>query len=455
MSRSSVRFRSLAHKILCNRKRFIMPPPLLVVSDSKGNLFEIPGLLMAGSSLNSKIVPDERSIIPLPQSSVIFMLPKRIPVGYDAKQKKFIKVKEYNGTPVFAAAAFMPPGYIRTLNSAYIELPGAPRLPLYCYSAIGMKNGRFYVAGNRIDRQKRHEITDLVLSAVNSEARTILKRYPGNRLVYHLVNNCALKYNCPNAINFVLCRWECPIPVSSDCNAVCIGCISRQSKNSGFPASQDRIDFIPTVQEIIEYVVPHLKNAANPIASFGQGCEGEPLLEAKLIEESISAIRSRTSRGIININTNASMPDAIEFLCKAGLNSIRVSINSAQPDFYKSYYRPHNYSFNDVLQSMKIAKRYKVWISINYLVFPGFTDNLSELRALKNLVRTTKLNMIQTRNLNIDPLMYKETMGNKNYSDRSIGMVSWIEAVKTSFPNLLLGYFNPTCKTIHDHIKRT
>ena len=370
-------------------------------------------------------------------------------------KNKFIEVKEYNGTPVFAAAAFMPPGYIRTFNSAYIELPDAPRLPLYCYSAIGMKNGRFYVAGNRIDRQKRHEITDQDSFSVNSgEAQTILNRYPGNRLVSHLVNNCALKYKCPNACNFVLGRWECPIPVSSACNAVCIGCISKQSKNSGFPASQDRIDFIPTVQEIIEYVVPHLKNAANPIASFGQGCEGEPLLQAKLIEESIRAIRSRTSRGIININTNASMPDAIERLCKAGLNSIRVSLNSAQPEFYTSYYRPHNYSFDDVLQSMKIAKRYKVWISINYLVFPGFTDNPSELRALKNLVRTTKVNMIQTRNLNIDPLWYKKTMGIENYSDKSIGMMSWIEDIKKSFPDLLLGYFNPTYKTIHNHTKR-
>jgi hypothetical protein len=232
MSRSSVRFWSLAHKPFCNRKRFIMPSPLLVVSDCEGNTFEIPGIFMAGSSLNSIIVPDNQSLIPLPRSSVLYILPKRIPIGYDAKQKKFIEVKEYNGSPVFATAAFMPPGYIRTFHSAYVEASHAPRLPLYCYSAVGFRNGRFYVAGIRIDRQKRHEITEQALSNISLKSGSILKRYPGNRLVSHLVNNCALKYNCPNACNFILGRWECPIPVSSTCNAGCIGCISKQPKDS-------------------------------------------------------------------------------------------------------------------------------------------------------------------------------------------------------------------------------
>ena len=100
-------------------------------------------------------------------------------------------------------------------------------------------------------------------------------------------------------------------------------------------------------------------------------------------------------------------------------------------------------------------KKFKLWISINYLIFPGFTDSPVELLALKHLIRTLKVNMIQTRNLNIDPLVYKKTIWNKNYFDRSIGMVSWIEAVKTSFPDLLLGYFNPTYKTIHGRIKRS
>jgi Pyruvate-formate lyase-activating enzyme len=428
-----------------------MNPLWLVVSDRADNIFEVPGLLMAGASVNSLILPDDSSIIPLPESSILFALPKRLPVGFDNAAKKFVVLDEFHGSPVYAVAAFMPPGYIRTLISAYQELPTAPRLPLYCYSAVGWKNGRFYAAGIRIDRQARHEISDDSLSRMDAQAKAMLKHYPRNRLVRHLVENCVFKYRCPNACNLVLGKWECPVPVSPLCNAACMGCISRQPCGSGFPASQHRIDFVPTEKEIEEYVVPHLQKAANPIASFGQGCEGEPLLQAGLVEESIKRIRSQTRRGVININTNASLPLAIERLCLAGLNSVRVSLNSAQADFYSAYYRPKNYSFDDVCESIAIAKKHKVWVSLNYLVFPGFTDHPGEVAALKRLLKKNKVNMIQTRNLNIDPQWFINKLGLSLLRGKPIGMVSWVDEIRRCFPDVKLGYFNPTYKTLRSH----
>jgi wyosine [tRNA(Phe)-imidazoG37] synthetase (radical SAM superfamily) len=426
-----------------------MPLPSLVVSDLKGNIFEIPELVMSGSSINSNVLPDDKDIIALPKSSVLYTLPKRIPVGYDKKQNKFIEIREYNGRVVNAVSAFMPPGFIRTLHPSYTELKGAPRLPLYCYSATGFKDGKFVTAGYRIDSQRRHEINEKLLKIVNTKSGIMLKRYSNNRLVSHLINNCVYKYSCPNACNFVLERWECPVPVSISCNSECLGCISKQPCSSGFQSSQERISFTPTVQEILEYVIPHLKNAGNPIVSFGQGCEGEPLRKVKLIEETIIAIRSHTKRGIINLNTNGSLPYAVERLCKAGLDSIRISMNSAQELFYNLYYRPNNYSFNDVIQSIKIAKQYNKWLSINYLMFPGFTDTSPELHALKNLIRSTNIDMIQTRNLNIDPSILREIIINNNYSEKSFGIIDWIEELKKSFPDLLLGYFNPAGRMMH------
>ena len=420
-----------------------MKSPLIVVSDSKGNIFEIPDLLMVGASVNSIILPDETSIIQLPQSSVLFTLPKRIPIGYDCISKKPVAHDNYRGEPIYAVAAFLPPGYIRTLSSAYHELSEAPRLPLYCYSAVGWKNGRFYVAGNRIDRQVRHEIADESLEIIDKHARIMLKRFPQNRLVRHLIENCVFKYRCPNACNLVLGKWECPIPVSSACNASCLGCISHQKKESGFCSSQHRLDFIPTVKEIEEYVLPHLQKAPNPIASFGQGCECEPLLKVNLIEESIKRIRSQTSRGILNINTNASLPKAIERICIAGINSMRVSLNSAQEKYYTTYYQPKNYRFENICESIAIANKYDVWVSLNYLVFPGFTDHPSEIDALKKLLRKTKINMIQTRNLNIDPHWFIDKMGLNDLKE-GIGMNRWVHEIKKVFPNVRLGYFNPT-----------
>jgi molybdenum cofactor biosynthesis enzyme MoaA len=214
------------------------------------------------------------------------------------------------------------------------------------------------------------------------------------------------------------------------------------------PSTQHRLDFKPTAEEIAQYVVPHLQKAQNPIASFGQGCEGEPLLESSLIEDSIIQIRKSTRRGVININTNGSKPDAVKRLCEAGLNSMRVSLNSAQPDFYNAYYRPKKYSFDDVYKSIKIARKYNVWVSINYLVFPGFTDSPAEMSALKKLLRETNLNMIQTRNLNIDPAWYVETLSLHNIKKQPIGMVAWVKDIKNCFPDVKLGYFNPTCAMV-------
>jgi MoaA/NifB/PqqE/SkfB family radical SAM enzyme len=420
-----------------------MKYPRLVVCDAAGSVIEAPEFAMVAAAAGSLFVPDEGSIVPLPGESVFYLLPGRHAVGYDPIKKRFVTVKEYAGKQVFAAAAHMPPGYVQTGFSAYQETGNAPRLPLFCYTAVGWAAGRFYAAANRVDRQKRHEITDDVFETVRKRADAVIRRYPGNRLVRHLVDNCVFKYRCPNACNLVLVRWECPVPVSPACNASCVGCISRQPKGSCVPSTQHRIDFTPKARDIIEYVVPHLEKAARPIASFGQGCEGEPLLQAAIIEEAIRGIRSKTSRGVLNLNTNASLPRAVERLCKAGLNSMRVSLNSAQARFYHAYYRPAGYSFDDVCESISIAKRHGLWVSLNYLVFPGFTDHRAETDALKRLLKRFAINMIQTRNLNIDPQWYCAELGLQNLRGKRTGIAEWIKEINSAFPDVKIGYFNP------------
>ncbi|MFN5930520.1 MAG: radical SAM protein, partial [Sphingobacteriales bacterium] len=131
-------------------------------------------------------------------------------------------------------------------------------------------------------------------------------------------------------------------------------------------ATQDRLTFKPTAEEIIEFTVPHLETAPFPLISFGQGCEGEPLLMWETIRESILEIRKHTSKGSININTNGSKPDAVDALCLAGLDSIRVSTNSAQKHIYERYYRPNNYQFEDIIESLKVMRKHGGWSSINY-----------------------------------------------------------------------------------------
>ena len=171
------------------------------------------------------------------------------------------------------------------------------------------------------------------------------------------------------------------------------------------------MNFKPSVEEIVEFTVPHLETAPFPLISFGQGCEGEPLLMWKTIEQAIIEIRKHTDKGSININTNGSKPDAVKRLCEAGLNSIRVSTNSARKEIYTPYYRPNNYKFEDIVESLKVVTSFGGWTSLNYFVFPGMTDSMDEYEALRKLIRETGLKMIQWRSFNIDPDWYLRKIG--------------------------------------------
>ena len=146
------------------------------------------------------------------------------------------------------------------------------------------------------------------------------------------------------------------------------------------------------------------------VVSFGQGCEGEPLLQAKTLEASISMMRKATGRGTINLNTNGSLPKDVEKLCRAGLQSIRVSMNSARPEYYEKYFRPKGFTFEDAKRSISVVKANGGFASINYFVLPGFTDQESEFNALRKLISETRLDMIQMRNLNIDPDWYLQQL---------------------------------------------
>jgi pyruvate-formate lyase-activating enzyme len=424
--------------------------PTCIVADENGSIVEIPGLLMAGQSLSGLNVPSDKDIIPLPGGSDVFILPGRSAVGFDPAQRQFVAIEEYHGKRVYPVAVFISPGHMQLYFAAYMEpAAGAPRLPLYCYTAAGWKNGRIHAAGMRVDRQRRHDPSGFPVASIMLRELSIKKKlFSGNRIAAHLIDNCVGKYGCPNAKNFVLGRWECGIPVSRTCNCGCLGCISHQSAGSGCVASHDRLDFTPTPEEIAAVAVPHLKNARQAMISFGQGCEGEPLCEAELIEESIRMIRARTRRGVIHMNTNGSMPDRLERLFAAGLDSIRISLVSAQPGIYKRYHRPRRFGLPDIVKSMRIARRMGKWVSVNYLVFPGLTDSRLETRAFDSLIRTTGINMVQIRNFSIDPLWLIRKLGLDSRPDEAGGMNRWLENLRKKFPELQIGCFNP-------HIIRT
>lgn len=416
--------------------------PYLLYSDGKGNIFEDDSLYATGRAGWDAYPVEAGDWIPLPDGGSMYELPGRRGIGIDTKTGE-MRLCEKG----WAVAAFIPPAHTGLFIAAYETGPDAPTLPLFCYTAAGWYNNQFYVTAVRIEQDIRQECAGYDDKKIQSGTETLLNAYPHNRLVKHLMENCCLTYSCPAARNFALSRWECPVPSSPACNANCIGCISFQPQEESIPSTQDRLTFKPTAEEIVEFTVPHLQTAPFPIVSFGQGCEGEPLLMWETIREAIIEIRKHTPRGSININTNGSKPDAVKALCEAGLNSIRVSTNSARRPIYEAYYRPNNYTFDDIVESLKVMRHYGGWSSINYFVFPGMTDSEEEYEALRKLIKETRLSMIQWRNFNIDPDWYLGRIGVTETGD-CLGVKQLQDLIHEEFPDLKYGYFNPPMERI-------
>ncbi|HEY0067877.1 MAG TPA: radical SAM protein [Flavisolibacter sp.] len=416
--------------------------PYILYSDGKGNIFEDTSLYVTGRSGWDALPIQEDEWIELPNGGQLYELPGRRGIGIDVKTGE-MRLCEKG----WAVAAFVPPAHTGFYLAAYETAPGAPTLPLFCYTAAGWYDNRFYVPATRVEEDIRQDCGGFDQQKVETGVSDLLKAYPHNRLVAHLANNCALTYHCPAARNYFMGRWECPIPASPACNANCVGCISFQPEDETIVSTQDRLTFKPSVEEIVEYTVPHLESAPYPIVSFGQGCEGEPLLMWETIRKAIIDIRKHTSKGSININTNGSKPDAVKALCEAGLDSIRVSTNSARREIYLPYYRPNNYEFEDIIESLKIVRGYGGWTSINYFVFPGMTDSVAEYEALRRLIIDTDLCMIQWRNFNIDPDWYLGKIGAIDQGD-ILGIKQLMELIREEFPHLKFGYFNPPMERI-------
>jgi pyruvate-formate lyase-activating enzyme len=421
--------------------------PHLLVSDKDGNIFPHPSLKMAGRSAIDMVEVPKEELIPLPEGSEIFTLPGRTPFGWDEKTQELVSVdKGPLGQEAWACAAFMAPAHTQFLLPAYRAKPNAPRLPLFAYTAVGELYGKLFVPAGRIDPDSRQDLKNFSQEEIARRVKARLKAEPKNRLVAYL-STCALVNACPGAKNFFLGRWEAPLPTSPACNSDCVGCLSFQAANTGFPSTQNRIQFTPTADEVVAVAAPHLASAPRPVVSFGQGCEGEPLMNGPLLLESIRKIRKVTPRGIINVNTNGSKPGLVWELVQAGLDAIRVSMNSAQEVWYNAYYRPRGYTFADVKDSVKAMVEGGGKASINYLVFPGVSDREAEIEALISLVKETDPHLIQWRNLNLDPDLYLQTLGDLSPAGRAMGVPFLLGEIRRQFPTLRYGYFNPPWAT--------
>ncbi len=420
--------------------------PLMVVADPEGRVFEHPGLEMVGALGAEPVAPEPGELSPLPEGSRLFTIPESHPVGGDPLRGALVTVEEADwgegALPLQAACTFPAPGWTRTLLPFAERRPGAAALPLWAYTALGFDEEKeaFVCAALQVDdcpRWSPAAFDDRGLPARVAEMR---RRHPRNRMIAHLAR-CASEFHCFAAKNFFAGRWEMGLPIAPLCNADCRGCISLQTDDL-FPASHERIAFVPAAEELAEIALPHLESAEMAVASFGQGCEGEPLLQAGVIERACRLIRERTARGTLHLNTNGSRPEWVGRLAAAGLESIRVSTNSVLPEWHRAYYRPETYGFREVEDTVKASVDAGLYTQVNYLVFPGVTDREAEAEALLGFCARTGAHVIQMKNLCIDPGVYLGILPGAEERGGALGMAALIDLLGRELPGVALRYFN-------------
>ncbi len=377
-----------------------------------------------------------RDFIPLPEGTLLLTLPGRSMVAFAGDERTVLA--SFEGSAIDAVAAALPLGYTRTLLPAYAARAASPPLPLYGYAAVAWHEGGLRVAGMKTDHLETWSSAAHSPEILRLRIAERRREFPDSPQLRQL-ERCALEYGCYTAQNTFLRQGEAAITVSPACNARCIGCISEQEPDAGIASAQERVRAMAAVADIERIAVAHLERADNAIVSFGQGCEGEPLLAAPRIAAAIGKIRARTKAGTLHLNTNASLPDALDRLLRAGLQSVRVSLNSARPTAYAAYYRPRGYGFEDVVRSLDVARGAGASVSLNLLTHPGVTDDPEEIGAFEDLLREHPVDMVQTRTLNVDPAIYFEAVGRPKA--QPIGMRAWFAWLQREFPRVRVGNF--------------
>ena len=454
--------------------------PALLMATPSGEIIEHPTLEMALDNGLDFVRPALNELTPIPDGWDIMTMPQTRPVGYDRDKGQFVTVEQFTLESAdgqaetiapSAVAIHPPPGFVRRYHPAaafldarhpdeklketgsgrltvFQEAPAPkesdearPGLPLWAYSAVGYGKQGMVAAIFLADEVSRWSPDIYYRDDLDERIEKRLTQDPDNRILKQL-SVCAREYLCCCAQNIFYERWEGAVPSSPACTAACLGCLSKDPEWDT-PVPQKRLKFSPEASELSRVMAHHLEVAPEPMISFGQGCEGEPTMFGDSLIESIRLTRAQTSKGVININCNGSRPEVIRDAARAGATALRISINTFDPEVFEAYYRPADYNMDTVLESLRMGRDEGMFVSINLLIWPGWTDRLEELNRISELVEQNLIHMIQLRNLCVDPGYFRSILPPREKRGMLMGMHQFVEELHRRHPSLRFGTFNP------------
>lgn len=348
------------------------------------------------------------------------------------------------GSGRLAAAALLPPGYLRTLLPAYADATGSHDLPPRPYAAVAANDaGALVVAALQLDRDPTHDSAAFGRAEVAARVSEGLRAQPGDRLIRQLAR-CAKEYGCHGAANAFFGRWECALPIAAPANERPPA--SVLPKRDGEAAPTEDAVFHPSSEEIARLAREHV-GAGGTLLAFGRACEGEPLLAAREVEDAILGIRAATRDGTVHLETNGSVPGALRRLASVGLESLGVRLLSARASTYEALHGPVGYRFPDVRATIRLAAELRLSLSIEVRVHPGIFDRSAEIDALVAiLAEAPEGTSLLLRDLHADPLRVLAAVP----GGEPIGIARAVARLRDELPHIRIGAFvRPLAKVPH------
>lgn len=350
------------------------------------------------------------------------------------------------GAGRLAAAAILPPGYLRTQLPAYVDATDRAELAPRPYAAVAAdENGALVVAALRLDSDATHDPAAYGRADVARHVDAGLRSHPGDRLVRQLAR-CAREYGCRAAANAFFGRWECALPIAAPANERPPAAIAPRRDGEAEPT--EPAAFHPSTDEVAGLAAEHVK-AGGTLLSFGRACEGEPLLAVREVEDAIRRIRAETGEGTIHLETNGSVAAGLRRLASAGLESVAVRMVSARAATYEVMHGPDGYRLPDVRASLRVLAELRMSTSVLILVLPGLFDRPVELDALiAVLAELPEGSALLLRDLHADPLRALALVADR--TAEPVGVAAAVERIRHELPHLRVGTFvRPLAKVPH------
>ena len=310
-----------------------------------------------------------------------------------------------------ALAVALPAGYTRLLVPAYATQRDAPALPLFGYTFACAVDDRLLVAAMKTDesddwkprRFKRGELEGADRAAARTRGRATAcssrsrsARASTAALPRRTFFSNAAKRRCRSP------RSAMPAASAASRSRTRTPAYRRRKRAS---STRSRL------RSSRRWRFTIWSASKSGIVSFRTRVRGRAAAALGHDRPRDRAHSRRRGNGTINSNTNGSQPHRLARCIDAGLQAVRISLNSFRPQRLRGLLPSAGIRLEDVFESIRSGGRTRARVSLNLLTHPGVTDDVEEIEAMEAFLREAPVAMIQTRTLNIDPALYFETVG--------------------------------------------